>query len=208
MKRISLNHWFVRDNHLEIALLHFYVSIDLEYNNCTLSVFDENANETNYSFNSLEDAIKFTEEFIASCNNIQAINDTYNVLSLNDRKKIYLNPEEVDQALANYFGQNKNHRISIKEELSIEKDQPKIDFYLIEYFRYGDIEESTRTKLTNEDLYKAFKYYFEDLDYDVKDFKYIGGIHRVGYYFNKDTPHYDGIRLEVIEKGKEKVLNK
>ena len=96
----------------------------------------------------------------------------------------------------------------LNQELSIERDQPKIDFYLIEHLRYGDVEEIAKTKLTNGDLYKAFKYYFEDLDYDVKGFKYIGGIHRVGYYFDEDTPHYDGVRLEVIEKEKEKVLNR
>lgn len=209
MKRVSLGHWFVRDNRLEIALMHFYVCLDIEYNNCVMSVFDEDANETRYKFNSLEDAIKFTEEFIASCNSIQAISETYKVLNNDDAKKnVYLNPEVVDEALFEYFSQGKDYNVSVKEELSIENNQPKIDFYLLEHLKYGDMVEIAKTKLTEEDLYKAFNFYVKDLDYEVKDFKYIGGIHRVGYSFDQDTPHYEGIQLSVITKKQEKILNR
>ena len=71
----------------------------------------------------------------------------------------------------------------------------------------GDLG-SGKTKLTEGDLRKAFDFYVEDLDYEVIDFKYLDGIHKVGNHFDQDTPHYEGVQLEVIKKEKEKILNR
>ena len=206
MKRVSLNHWYVKDNKLEISLMWFFVSIDVKSNGCFLKVVEDGINETSFYFSNLEEAIDFTEKFIASCKDIELIKETYKIINQGGSKDVMLYPEEVDQALLEYFGEGRDYRISIKEELSMEDNKPKIDFYLIEHLKYGDVEENVKTLLTNEDLLKAFNKYLEDINCEAKDFKYMGGIHHVGYYFDEDTPYYEGVILTADKK--EKVLTK
>ena len=62
--------------------------------------------------------------------------------------------------------------------------------------------------LTEDDLRRVLSHYADSFNYDLEDYKYIGGIHRVGYYFSEDTPHYDGIKLFVKEKNNEFKLTK
>ena len=206
MKRISLNHWYVKDNRLEISLMWFFVSIDIESNGCFLTVVEDGTNKTRFYFSNLEEAIDFTEKFIASCRDVELIKETYKIITQGGSKDVMLYPEEVDQALLEYFSEGKDYRVSVKEELSIEDNQPKIDFYLIEHLKYGDAEENVKTLLTNEDLLKAFNKYLEDINCEIKDFKYMRGIHHAGYDFDEDTPYYEGVILNAERE--EKVLTK
>ena len=206
MKRVSLNHWYVEDNRLEISLMWFHVNIDVGSNGCFLTVVEDGINKTSFYFNNLEGAIDFTEKFIASCKDVELIKETYKIITQGGSKEVMLYPEEVDQALLEYFSEGRDYRVSVKEELSIEDNQPKIDFYLIEHLKYGDAEENVKTLLTNEDLLKAFNKYLEDINCEIKDFKYMRGIHHVGYYFDEDTPYYEGVILTADKK--EKVLTK
>ena len=57
---------------------------------------------------------------------------------------------------------------------------------------------------TNTQLKNALNNYVKTYNYEVIDFKYIGGVHKVGYFIEEDTPYYDGIQLNV--KKKEKTL--
>ena len=164
MKRVSLNHWYVEDNRLEISLMWFHVSIDVGSNGCFLTVVEDGTNKTSFYFNNLEGAIDFTEKFIASCKDVELIKETYKIITQGGSKEVMLYPEEVDQALLEYFSEGRDYRVSVKEELSIEDNQPKIDFYLIEHLKYGDAEENVKTLLTNEDLLKAFNKYLEDIN--------------------------------------------
>ena len=45
MKRVSLNHWYVEDNRLEISLMWFHVSIDVGSNGCFLTVVEDGTNK-------------------------------------------------------------------------------------------------------------------------------------------------------------------
>ena len=54
MKRVSLNHWYVEDNRLEISLMWFHVSIDVGSNGCFLTVVEEGTNKTSFYFNNLD----------------------------------------------------------------------------------------------------------------------------------------------------------
>ena len=206
MKRVSLNHWYVEDNRLEISLMWFHVNIDVGSNGCFLTVVEDGTNKTSFYFNNLEGAIDFTEKFIASCKDVELIKETYKIITQGGSKEVMLYPEEVDQALIEYFSEGRDYRVSVKEELSIEDNQPKIDFYLIEHLKYGDAEENVKTLLTNEDLLKAFNKYLEDINCEIKDFKYMRGIHHAGYDFDEDTPYYEGVILNADKK--EKVLTK
>ena len=82
MERISLNHWFIKENTLNISLMRFYVKIEMvDVGNekvCALKVYDENREELLFRFNNLEEAIFFTENSISMAQNFYEIIDEYN----------------------------------------------------------------------------------------------------------------------------------
>ncbi len=224
MSRMELNHWFTKDDGLSISLMRFYVGIQVLKNNTNifyqLTVIQDSKEELTFNFYSLEDAVSFTENVINKCENKQQILDKYIEMFENNQFKspfkekkekdenstITLTPDEVDEAIIEYFGSGKNYRVSAKEELSFHNNHLDIYFYLIEHLDYDGIKKDIKTMLTRGDLKNALSAYIDFYNYELIDFKYIGGIHRVGYYFDEDTPHYDGIQLEV--KTKSKVLSK
>ena len=63
MKRVSLNHWYVKDNRLEISLMWFFVSIDVKSNGCFLKVVEDGINETSFYFSNLEEAIEHINRY-------------------------------------------------------------------------------------------------------------------------------------------------
>ena len=222
MSRIELNHWYVRNNELSISLISFYTRIEILENNQTiyyrLYVKGNDNKELTFNFYTIEDAISFTEQIIAKSHDInevlekyiikfenEKLNNSYSNQSNNNTSAINLTPEEVDQAIVDYFEEIKDYRVSVKEELSLHQDKLDLKFYLIEHLDHDKIEKKL---LTEEDLKNALNNYISFYNYKLLDFKYIGGIHRTGYYFDKDTPHYDGIKLIVKTKNKEKSLIK
>lgn len=66
MDRISLNHWYLHGNELSISLMRFHVKINIlkESQNLyfQLTIMDEDYKESIINFNSIEDAISFTEK--------------------------------------------------------------------------------------------------------------------------------------------------
>ena len=155
-------------------------------------------------YSSVIEIIKEEPEKIIKFEN-EKLNNSYSNQSNNNTSAINLTPEEVDQAIVDYFEEIKDYRVSVKEELSLHQDKLDLKFYLIEHLDHDKIEKKL---LTEEDLKNALNNYISFYNYELLDFKYIGGIHRTGYYFDKDTPHYDGIKLIVKTKNKEKSLIK
>lgn len=209
MTRINLNHWFVKDNNLSISLMRFHVEIKTKksQNNIyySLKVINSNREEQTLDFYTLEEAIAFTETIINKSENINEIINEYQ--KQNEEKeeyaKITLTKEEIDEAIISHFGSEKDFRVSCKEEVTLENGIPKVYFYLTEHD--GRTVE-TPVLLTNGDLRNVFENYISFYGYELIDFKYIGGIHHVGYYFHEDTPHFDGIELSVKKKEKENKL--
>lgn len=106
---------------------------------------------------------------------------------------IDLNPNKVNIALLTYL---KKTNVNIKYELTLNNDNLNIIFYLDDGIN--------KEVISYQDLENALKNYIYRNDYEFKEFKYIGGIHKTGYYFDEDTPHYDGIKVYL--KKKEKTL--
>ena len=193
MKKIDFNHWFIKDNKLEVSLLNLFASIEITKND--QNVFYK---------------LRVSDQDIINMYQDMHINKDFHgldeVIGNTANHKIVLLPEDIDRAIIDYFGENKNYRVSVKEELTINGNEPKIKFYLIEHIEYDGIKKDIKTLLTEGDLKNAFKNYLRDLNYNLESFKYIGGIHRVGYYFDEDTPYFEGVELLVKEK--DKVLQK
>ena len=225
MTRIELNHWSMENNELSISLMRFYAKIKILKNDQTiyfqLFVKGHDEKELTFNFYTIEDAISFTEQIINKSKDSDEVLEKYTSMFENDifyspfqktknneTNTIELTPNEVDQAIIGYFGEGKNYRVSSKHELSLYDNQINLRFYLVEHLDYDGIKRDNIIMLTEGDLKNALNHYINFYNYDLVDFKYIGGIHRVGYYFDEDTPHYDGIQLEVKIKEQVKGLSK
>ena len=210
----------MKDNELSISLMLFHVKIEILKNDQTiyyqLFVKGNDEKELTFNFYTIEDAISFTEQVINKSKDSNEVLEKYTLMFENNMfyspflktKKIELTPDEVDEAIVRYFGDGKNYRVSSERELSLYNDQIDLRFYLIEHLDYDGIKRDNKIMLTENDLKTALDHYINFHNYELIDFKYIGGIHRIGYYFDEDTPHYDGIQLEVKTREKIKTLSK
>lgn len=208
MGRINLDHWFVKDNNLSISLLNFHVEIIQNNSSCFLKIKDRDNNEMVLYSNTLEEAIYITENIVNNSIDNKEIEEKYKEFNKKEKTDdiVELTPDEVDQAIIDYYSKDHNHRVSVKEELTLENGNLKIDFYAIKHIDYYGTKKDIITHLTEEDLKTCLNDYMSIYNYEVTDFKYIGGIHRVGYFIDENTPHYDGIQLHVKEKKKSKTL--
>lgn len=217
MKNIELNHWYIKDNELSISLMRHHVSIRILRNDKNifyqLVVIDSNRESLLFNFYTLEDAVRFTEDNISKCMDNKEILKQYKELFYNEqfanidglrveKDKIELSKDEVLDLITSYYGEDKEYEVYTIIDLSINNNEPNIDFYLVE-----DCDGITNeVKLTDGDLENVFKDYLSNTTYEFIDFKYKGGIRRVGYFVDEDTPYFEGIELRV--KPKEKVLKK
>ncbi len=211
--------WFVKGNQVSASLRHWAVSIDFCHNGKNLyfplKVYKDGKELLKFNFYTYEDAISFTNHVVNKCWTTDEILEKYQEMfsekklkSLEEKvknDKISLTPEEVDQAIIDYFGKEKEYPVSCKEELTMNKKGVDLAFYLIEHTREDGVRRDISTRLTKGDLMNALRAYIEFYGYELLDFKYIGGIHRAGYFIDEDTPHYDGIELKV-KKIKNKAL--
>ncbi len=89
MGYIKLNHWFINNNELSISLLRFYVRINIMSNDNNiyfkLTVINSLMEKNTLYFDSLEEAISFTENTISNSIDFESINNVYSQkqLSLN-----------------------------------------------------------------------------------------------------------------------------
>lgn len=216
MEKISLDHWFVIDNKLSIPTMNHHVDITVCKNDkdifYRLKVVDGERKELVFNFYTLEDAIAFTEKTVAKSRKNDEILDKYVEQFENDKfkspisrfkdNKKDLSVDEVHETITNYYGEGKLYQVESTHELSLYNNHLDIHFYLLETFDIDGVEHTTKTMLTEGDLRNVFQDYAEKADYDLVDFKYIGGIRKVGYFVDEDTPHFDGIELNVKPREK------
>ena len=81
MSNIKLVSWYVDDNNLSTTLVHFRSSIRPSIDNnelvFLLSLFRSNELVSVLKFNSLEDAVNFTNEIVFNANSLSYIIDEY-----------------------------------------------------------------------------------------------------------------------------------
>lgn len=219
MRRINLNNFFASKNSLLISLWNFHATINIKTNSngiyCEERIQNSNLDELVFIFDTLEDAIMFTEK-IKECFTKEDIIKVYEKfiedglvkklkVEKNEETKesyIELSTAEVNNIIVNYFGNGKNYLVSTEYDLGIVGHEPKIHYYLIEHLNYDGKKRDNRVPLTEYDLKNAFNDYLNSSNYELVDFKYIGGIHHTGYYIDNDMPYYEGIKLNVKEREK------
>lgn len=92
MNKIRLNHWFVEEKGVSISLMRFSVLINpFIYNGeilFKLEIVDDSMERLNFVFNSLEEAIRFTEDVVSRCIDFQEVITLYNkIYRSNDKSR-------------------------------------------------------------------------------------------------------------------------
>ena len=77
MEKIRKNHWYVNKNRLSISLIRFHAEINVVYkddNICAILIVTRDDRKTlSLNFDSIEDAILFTENELVNCKNFEDV---------------------------------------------------------------------------------------------------------------------------------------
>lgn len=216
MGKIDLNNWFVDGNSLSVPLLNYWIDINIKSDNngiyIQMEVVDNNMDKYIFKFKTMGDAVDFVDNVINRYKSIQKIaivyEDKYNKRE-EDKKmdKIILTPDEVKKAIIDYFGFNKNYKVSVLEELELVNGKINVNYYLLEFLNYPFIKGDNKIRLTRGDLNKVLDNYIKLYNYKLVDFEYIGEVVNSKKSKNKDEIRYDGVELIIREKDKKLVLN-
>ncbi len=118
--------------------------------------------------------------------------------------KLYLKANEVYNAIIDYYS-NGNNKPSASSQMYVYDEHIDINFYLTEKISE---DKERKTCLTSYDLDDVLKNYLKDTNYELLSYKYSGGIRRVGYFIDENTPIFEGIELLVKEKVKKRILSR
>ncbi len=194
MENITLNHWEVERNKVSIALSHlnasFSVLKDGEYIYYQLEVNDRDMKKITMDFYTLEDVMGFIQNIVSKSRTNEEVLNKYNEMKENEqfrlpgglktpeKGKIIVSPEEIKEAITDYYDVGKNYKVSVREDIYVDYNgHPQINYYLVEH--YYNKNREFESMLTGTDIKKALANYIGKNGYDVNDFKYIGGVHKV-----------------------------
>ena len=144
MERVELKSLFVDGNEFSSSLNHFHVSMIPVEDHVKMTVTDEDMKTLVLNFSSMEEAFHFTYNFINDCKNFEDIKrvhyEMYGDARLDERNeklarikgnKMTLSEFDIDQAIVDYFGKNKNYTVSARSKLEVYNRVAKVSFYLI-----------------------------------------------------------------------------
>ena len=163
-----------------------------------IEITDSEYKTLTFTAYSLEDAISFIEEVAAKCRSNKDVVVEYNkqinqyMLGKPNENVIFLSENEVLDAIVNYNKNNSEDNVVSVKNLYVEDGKLDLCFFLYEGNRVS--------KLRDEHLIDAFNHYLDDTDFELEDFRVVGGVRNEG---DKEVPYFDGIDL--IVKAKEKV---
>ena len=77
MERMNLNHWFIDENELSIALVRWHVTIKPRNNDAELIIHYDSQVVSTLRFKNYEEAVVFTEDIINECHEVDEIVEKY-----------------------------------------------------------------------------------------------------------------------------------
>ena len=154
---------YVKGNSISYSLMSFHVRIYIKNDNKILYfqivVTNSEMEERLFDFKTLEEAIYFIENDIRHLRTFAEVEEAYSKKyekADSNGETITLSPDEVDQAIIEYFGKDKDYRISVTEELYVDyQRRPNIIFYIIEHIS----NNNRKVALTKGDLHHALNAY-------------------------------------------------
>lgn len=215
MCKINDNHWFAGKNSLNISYFNCYVQIIINSNEEKIYYEMEIKNNQDDSifleFYSLEDAISFTEKVVKNANSNKEVLEKYKeklnkkelYLPEEEYEYITLNSNEVDEAIIEYRGLKKSEDVFVKKEIDIIDDRPHVTFYLSELITTTGRGKRRRIChiVYDEELEHALDYYIRNVDYDLVDYKFLGGVYHTNYEpYDSSEVRYDGIQIKAKKK--------
>ena len=116
----------------------------------------------------------------------------------NDIVELLLNPDELKLILEKYLKEQIGANVSIEQRLGVKYES----FYMTPTleFIYNGIA------LVDEEVNAALEEYAKSIGYKLDSFYYVGGVRRMGQFIDEDTPYFDGVKLNLIQK--QKILGK
>lgn len=215
MERINLNNWYINKNEADISLTNLHVRFTVLKNGdfiyYRLIVTDSNMKTLTINFYTLEDAFEFTENVVNNCKTLDEVSMKYQQLFEKSKyikddesticESIILTKNEVNQILIDYFGNEKEYKLSVVPQTYLDDNEEiQIRFYLIEHLYYNNNRNDFKCLLSETDIENALEDYANKNDYEYDNFKYIGGVRRVGYFMDESMPYYEGIKLNVKKR--------
>ena len=118
MERVNLYNAKVSKNSMELSLKDFNLCFNIESNLIIVELIDNNLSKIALRFNNLEDAFIFMRKTINKCHTINEVIEIYDILNNEDvnRNRIVLTPDEVTSAIVDYYGANKDYKVSVDED--------------------------------------------------------------------------------------------
>lgn len=219
MEYINLDSWTTEGNKASISLLRLHAKFRVfkeEDHICyQLIVTDRNMETSAYTFYTLEDVMAFTQRVVSRSGSREEVTKKYqqmkedgefrlpNGLKPPKNDEMSLNPSEVIDAIEKYYGEGKNYRVSVRSVTYVdEKIEPHINFYMKESWETNGAKHEHEYMLTPSDINTALKAKAESAGYELINYQYAGGVHRVGLYVDENKVHYEGVQLKVRPKEK------
>ena len=114
------------------------------------------------------------------------------------KETVFIDEKKLNEIIINYYTNDDSEVISVDKELIKIHGDLRLTLFLI--------KDDQRFIITYEDLEYVLKYYLHYLGYEFINYKFVGGIHNAGYYFDEDTPHFDGVSVTYRNHEKTKKL--
>ena len=117
-----------------------------------------------------------------------------------------INEDLFFRLLNQYYSIKMRDDIELVKELTVKYDSlgpyPDLGIYYESYIA-GD---KIRVKLSYEDIFEALDVYAQNQGLELVDFKYDGGVRKMGLQLDKDIPYFTGVCLRMREKSLVKKL--
>ena len=218
MKGIERRNWLAKGNKLSDNLMDVSVIVNIKAfeNNVyyEVKITDSYMNESTVILYSFEDVMDFVENVLSKCKTTAEAVEKYNELfeagclmkpETSFINEMDLSVSQVKDAMTDYYGNDKDHAVYPFINVFMNNGEPDVKFYINEHVGKG---QSYNTPVSKDDLRNVLAMYAAKKGYEMIDYRYVGGVHRVGYFFDEDTPHFDGIKLYVKKLEKGMVLSK
>ena len=219
MKQIEKTNWYVSDNDVSISLMRFHAKYSIKKDDehlVHLTVTDKDMKKAVCKFDTIEEAVSFTENVVDNCMCLKDIYDAYKKMYLFQKEnkgvlgtKLFMSSDDIEGAIIAYHSRNQNFRVSSYHKLELDEEyNPIVRFYSTELFKYDGKNHFQNHEIPECELKQIINSYLNKYDYEIGDFKYIGGVHRPGVYVEEYTPYFEGIELNLKKKDKALVKKK
>ena len=113
-----------------------------------------------------------------------------------------LKPNELLNFLGNYYSIKERRDHSFDYDAKITDDGVNLGVDLKIYTEVFIIGKKIKIILADKDIFEVLNVWAYNNDLKLLNFKYLGHVRNIGYYFNEPTPVFEGVRLFMKKRDK------